>query len=108
MTPAPRTMPVVTATWIDGSGWIVKLPGDRTRICPDRAEVLRICDREASGASIHWLGSPPSLPSDAAVPAAGQPDEGLGEASRHGASPAASAADPALAAPAPDTSPTAG
>lgn len=60
MQPASRTMPTITAAWHAGYGWVVALPGDRERICVDRAEVIALVEGEACGASIRWIGSDPT------------------------------------------------
>lgn len=62
MTPGERTMPTVTATWLAGSGWVVRLPGDRERTCSDDQSVITLVRREACGSAIRWIGGPTPRP----------------------------------------------
>ena len=50
-------MPTINATWMTGYGWVIVLPDGRERICIDRAEALRVIDRDASGSAIRWIGA---------------------------------------------------
>lgn len=55
MTPAERAMPTVTVVEVEGYGWLVALPGERKRLCADKAEALEVIDHEASGSAVRWI-----------------------------------------------------
>ena len=60
MTPAVRTMPIVTAT----ARWILELPDGRVRVCDDTAAVWDAAAADAPGAAIRFVGhtTPPTSP----------------------------------------------
>ena len=63
MSPGERAMPIVNATWWDGSGqhgWLIALPDGRTVLAPTRDEALVVIDRNAPGSAIRWTGSQPT------------------------------------------------